>query len=400
MSATAGDSVTTGTTGATGVEYVSSWKDDEVRALGALADKFIAAELTAKRDTWESQHYVDPEVWRRAGEIGLLCCSIPAEYGGGGGTFAHDLAVFESQARAGDHAWGNGVHSGIVAHYILAYGTEDQRQRWLPGLASGEQVAAVAMTEPGAGSDLKNISTRAVRDGDEYVIDGAKTFITNGHTADLIVVVAKTDPSAGAKGISLLVVEARDCPGFVRGRILDKIGQHGADTSELYFDGVRVPVANLLGGAEGRGFGQLMTQLAQERLIIAVGAVAGMEAAVEHTVAYVKHREAFGQRLFDFQNTKFTLAECATTAHVGRVFVDSCIQRHLDGGLDATTAAMAKWWLTEQQVTVIDRCLQLYGGYGYMREYPIARMYADARVQKIYGGANEIMKDLVARSLR
>jgi acyl-CoA dehydrogenase len=381
-------------------DYVSPWKDDEVRALGAVADKFVAAELIGKRDQWEAQRFVDRGVWRRAGELGLLCCSVPQEYGGGGGTFAHDLIVMESQAQAGDTAWGNGVHSGIVAHYILAYGAEEQRLRWLPRLASGELVAAVAMTEPGAGSDLKNIATKAVADGGDYVIDGAKTFISNGHTADLIVVVAKTDPAAGAKGISLLVVETQDCPGFVRGRILDKVGQHGADTSELFFAGVRVPAANLLGGTEGRGFAQLMTQLAQERLIIAVSAVAGMEAAVEHTVQYVRQRHAFGQPLFDFQNTRFTLAECATTAHVGRVFVDSCVQRHLDGGLDTTTAAMAKWWLTEQQVTVIDRCLQLYGGYGYMREYPIARMYADARVQKIYGGANEIMKDLVARSLR
>ena len=380
--------------------YVSAWKDDEVLALGEVADKFVAAELTGKRDRWEAQRYVDRDVWRRAGEIGLLCCSIPEEYGGGGGTFAHDLIVFESQARAGDTAWGNGVHSGIVAHYILAYGTEEQRRRWLPRLASGELIAAVAMTEPGAGSDLKNIRTRAARDGSDYVIDGVKTFISNGHTADLIVVVTKTDAEAGAKGISLLVVEAEDCPGFVRGRILDKVGQHGADTSELFFEGVRVPAGNLLGGAEGQGFAQLMTQLAQERLVIAASAVAGLEAAVAVTLDYVKQRQAFGQSLFDFQNTKFTLAECATTAHVGRVFLDSCIQRHLDGGLDATTAAMAKWWLTEQQVTVVDRCLQLHGGYGYMREFLIARMYEDARVQKIYGGSNEIMKDLVARSLR
>jgi acyl-CoA dehydrogenase len=380
--------------------YVSAWKDDEVLALGEVADKFVAAELTGKRDRWEAQRYVDRDVWRRAGEIGLLCCSVPEEYGGGGGTFAHDLIVFESQARAGDTTWGNGVHSGIVAHYILAYGTEEQRRRWLPRLASGEMIAAVAMTEPGAGSDLKNIRTRAVRDGAEYVIDGVKTFISNGHTADLIVVVAKTDAAAGAKGISLLVVETANSPGFVRGRILDKVGQHGADTSELFFEGVRVPAGNLLGGAEGQGFAQLMTQLAQERLVIAVSAVAGLEAAVAVTLDYVKQRQAFGQALFDFQNTKFTLAECATTAHVARVFLDSCIERHLAGGLDATTAAMAKWWLTEQQVTVIDRCVQLHGGYGYMREYLIARMYADARVQKIYGGSNEIMKDLVARSLR
>jgi acyl-CoA dehydrogenase len=380
--------------------YVSAWKDDEVLALGEVADKFVAAELTGKRDRWEAQRYVDRDVWRRAGEIGLLCCSVPEEYGGGGGTFAHDLIVFESQARAGDTTWGNGVHSGIVAHYILAYGTEEQRRRWLPRLASGEMIAAVAMTEPGAGSDLKNIRTRAVRDGAEYVIDGVKTFISNGHTADLIVVVAKTDAAAGAKGISLLVVETDNSPGFVRGRILDKVGQRGADTSELFFEGVRVPAGNLLGGAEGQGFAQLMTQLAQERLVIAVSAVAGLEAAVAVTLDYVKQRQAFGQALFDFQNTKFTLAECATTAHVARVFLDSCIERHLAGGLDATTAAMAKWWLTEQQVTVVDRCVQLHGGYGYMREYLIARMYADARVQKIYGGSNEIMKDLVARSLR
>jgi acyl-CoA dehydrogenase len=380
--------------------YVSAWKDDEVLALGEVADKFVAAELTGKRDRWEAQRYVDRDVWRRAGEIGLLCCSVPEEYGGGGGTFAHDLIVFESQARAGDTTWGNGVHSGIVAHYILAYGTEEQRRRWLPRLASGEMIAAVAMTEPGAGSDLKNIRTRAVRDGAEYAIDGVKTFISNGHTADLIVVVAKTDAAAGAKGISLLVVETDNSPGFVRGRILDKVGQHGADTSELFFEGVRVPAGNLLGGAEGQGFAQLMTQLAQERLVIAVSAVAGLEAAVAVTLDYVKQRQAFGQALFDFQNTKFTLAECATTAHVARVFLDSCIERHLAGGLDATTAAMAKWWLTEQQVTVVDRCVQLHGGYGYMREYLIARMYADARVQKIYGGSNEIMKDLVARSLR
>jgi acyl-CoA dehydrogenase len=380
--------------------YVSAWKDDEVLALGEVADKFVAAELTGKRDRWEAQRYVDRDVWRRAGEIGLLCCSVPEEYGGGGGTFAHDLIVFESQARAGDTTWGNGVHSGIVAHYILAYGTEEQRRRWLPRLASGEMIAAVAMTEPGAGSDLKNIRARAVRDGAEYVIDGVKTFISNGHTADLIVVVAKTDAAAGAKGISLLVVETDNSPGFVRGRILDKVGQHGADTSELFFEGVRVPAGNLLGGAEGQGFAQLMTQLAQERLVIAVSAVAGLEAAVAVTLDYVKQRQAFGQALFDFQNTRFTLAECATTAHVARVFLDSCIERHLAGGLDATTAAMAKWWLTEQQVTVVDRCVQLHGGYGYMREYLIARMYADARVQKIYGGSNEIMKDLVARSLR
>jgi len=379
--------------------YTSSWRDSDTTALGELADKFFARELTPHRDKFEQQHYVDRDVWTKAGELGLLCCAIPEEYGGGGGTFAHDLAVVEAQARALDTGFGNTVHSGIVAHYILAYGTEEQRRRWLPGMATGQTITAVAMTEPGAGSDLKNIKTTALRDGDHYVINGAKTFISNGSQADLIVVVAKTDPAAGAKGVSLIVVETADCPGFTRGRILDKVGQHGADTSELSFEDVRVPVANVLGGEEGRGFGQLMTQLAQERLLIGVTAVATMEAAVAETVSYTKSRSAFGQTIFDFQNTKFVLAECDTVAHAARVFIDSCIERHMSGNLDTTTAAMAKWWLTEQQCQVIDRCVQLFGGYGYMREYPIARMYADARVQKIYGGSNEIMKDLIARSL-
>ncbi|MFD1811530.1 acyl-CoA dehydrogenase family protein [Rhodococcus gannanensis] len=381
------------------ITYTSSWRDTDTTALGELADKFFARELTPHREKFEQQHYVDRNVWTKAGELGLLCCSIPEEYGGGGGTFAHDLAVVEAQARALDTGFGNTVHSGIVAHYLLAYGTEDQRRRWLPRMATGETIAAVAMTEPGAGSDLKNIKTTALRDGDHYVINGAKTFISNGSQADLIVVVAKTDPTAGAKGVSLLVVETAEAPGFTRGRILDKVGQHGADTSELSFQDVRVPTANLLGGDEGRGFGQLMTQLAQERLLIGVTAVATMEAAVTETVAYTKSRSAFGQSIFDFQNTKFVLAECETVTHAARVFIDSCIERHLSGELDPTTAAMAKWWLTEQQCQVIDQCVQLFGGYGYMREYPIARMYADARVQKIYGGSNEVMKDLIARSL-
>jgi acyl-CoA dehydrogenase len=379
--------------------YTSAWRDDEVVALGELADKFLAKSVVPQRDRWDAQRHVDREVWLEAGRLGLLCCSIPEEYGGGGGGFAHDLAVLEAQARALDTAWGNGVHSGIVAHYLLAYGTEEQRRRWLPKMATGEMIAAIAMTEPGAGSDLKNIKTSALRDGDEYVINGAKTFISNGSMADLIVVVAKTDPKAGAKGISLIVVETTGLPGFTRGRILDKVGQRGADTSELFFENVRVPVENILGGTEGKGFGQLMSQLAQERLTIGVHAVVAMEVAVAETIAYTKSRNAFDKTIFDFQNTQFALAECQTQAHVARVFLDSCIERHLRGELHATTAAMAKWWLTEQQCQVIDRCVQLFGGYGYMREYPIARMYEDARVQKIYGGANEIMKHIIARSL-
>jgi acyl-CoA dehydrogenase len=379
--------------------YRSAWKDDEVQALGEVAGKFIGAEVMAHRETWERQHQVDRGVWRKAANLGLLCCSIPQEYGGGGGTIAHELAICEAQGAAGDWNWGNGVHSGIVAHYLLAYGTEEQKQTWLPAMASGDVVGAIAMTEPGTGSDLQAVRTRAVADADALIIDGAKTFITNGQTADLVVVVAKSDPAAGSKGISLVLVDTRDAAGFTRGKTLDKVGQHGADTSELFFEGVRVPITNVLGGVPGRGFGQLMTQLAQERLFIGAMAVASMETALRDTVAYTKQRQAFGQSIFDFQNSKFVLAEVATTAHIARVFLDSCIERHLAGRLDATTAAMAKWWLTEQQTQVIDRCLQLYGGYGYIREYSIARMYQDARVQKIYGGANEIMKDLIARAL-
>ncbi len=379
--------------------YVSSWKDEEVLALGELADKFVANELVANRLKFEEQHYVDREVWLKAGELGLLCCSIPEEYGGGGGTFAHDLAVIEASGRVGDTAWGNGVHSGIVAHYLLAYGTEEQKHRWLPKMASGEYVAAVAMTEPGTGSDLKAVRTRAVREGDEYVIDGAKTFITNGNQADLVVVVCKTDPAAGARGISLIVVEAEKCPGFKRGRILEKVGQPGADTSELSFEEARVPVENLLGGVEGKGFGQLMTQLAQERLILGVSSVATIERALKITVDYAKSRDMFGHTLWDFQNTKFVCAEVATTAVVARNFIDNSISRHLRGELDIETAAMIKWWMSEQYVTTVDRCVQLFGGYGYMREYEIARMYQDARISKIFAGTNETMKDLISRSL-
>ncbi|MFC8128265.1 acyl-CoA dehydrogenase family protein [Streptomyces sp. NPDC057302] len=356
----------------------------ELDLLRETTRKFLAAQVTPDAD-----QLVDREVWRKAGELGLLCCSIPEEYGGGGADFDADLAVFEEQARAGDTGWGNFVHSGIVAHYLLAYGTEEQKQRWLPGLASGELVGAIAMTEPGAGSDLRGIRTKAVRDGDDFVLSGSKTFITNGGSADLVIVAART-----GEGLSLIVVTE----GIRRGRVLDKLGMHAADTSELFFDDVRVPTANLL-GAEGRGLSQLMRQLAQERLIIGVMAVTVAERAVAETVAHVKERRAFGEPLIKLQNTRFELAECATLARVGRVFADSCVERHLRGELDAATASMAKWYLTDVQCQVIDRCLQLFGGYGYMREYPIARMYADARAQKIYGGANEVMKELIARSL-
>lgn len=380
-------------------KYVPTWHDDEVRALSELASGFFEREVVAHNEKWDAQHRIDREVWFKAGQLGLLCCSVPEEYGGGGGTFAHDLAVFEAQGYAGDLAFGVSVHSGIVAHYILAYGTEQQKKTWLPDMATGEVLGAIGMTEPGAGSDLKAIKTTAIRDGDEYVVNGSKTFITNGSSADVIVMAVKTDPKAGAKGVSMLIVDLREQPGFAVGRVLDKVGQHGADTSELSFTDVRVPASNLLGEEEGKGFGQLMTQLVQERLIIGAQASGAMRRAVEETVKYTKSREAFGHSLFEFQNTAFELAECQTIARTCEVFLDHCIRSHLRGELDAAEAAMVKYWLTDKQCEVVDRCVQLHGGYGYMREYMIARMYEDARVQRIYAGANEVMKGIIAKAL-
>ncbi|MEV0712192.1 acyl-CoA dehydrogenase family protein [Nocardia aurea] len=376
----------------------SPWMNDDLDALRDLARAFFDKEVAPNVDRYIQQHHVDRELWNKAGELGLLCLSIPEEYGGGGGTFAHEAVLIEEQARVVDTAWGQSLHNGIVAHYLLHYGTEEQKQAWLPKMASGEVVGAIAMTEPGTGSDLQNVKAKAIRDGDEYVVNGSKTFITNGAQADLIIVVVKTDTSQGAAGISLVLVEA-DRPGFRRGRVLDKIGQKGQDTSELFFEDVRIPVTNLLGTAEGQGFVQLMQQLPQERLIIAVGSVAGMEAALEHTVRYTKEREAFGRSVFNFQNTKFKLAEVATEARVARVFADDCIVKHIAGELDIPTVAMAKWWTTDRALSVASECLQLHGGYGYMTEYPISRMWVDSRVQMIYAGTNEIMKEIIARTL-
>ncbi|PQM46248.1 Acyl-CoA dehydrogenase [Mycobacterium talmoniae] len=372
--------------------------DDDLAALRDLARAFIDKELAPNIDKFIEQHHVDRDLWTKAGELGLLCLSIPEEYGGGGGTFAHEAVLIEEQARCGDTSWGVTLHNGIVAHYLLAYGSEEQKRQWLPKMASGEVVGAIAMTEPGTGSDLQNVKTKAIREGDEYVVNGSKTFITNGQQADLIIVVAKTDASAGAGGISLVLVEA-DRPGFRRGRVLEKVGQKGQDTSELFFEDVRIPVSNLLGDSEGQGFIQLMQQLPQERLIIALASVAGMEVALEHTLRYTKERQAFGKPIFAFQNTKFKLAEIATEAKIGRVFIDDCIARHIRGELDIPTVAMAKWWTTERAMVAADECLQLFGGYGYMVEYPIARMWTDQRVQKIYAGTNEIMKEIIARTL-
>ncbi|AFA72945.1 putative acyl-CoA dehydrogenase [Gordonia polyisoprenivorans VH2] len=376
----------------------SSWENDDLTALRDLARSFCEKEVKPNIDKFIDQHHVDRDLWNKAGELGLLCMSIPEEYGGGGGTFAHEAVLIEEQARIADSSWGVSLHNGIVAHYLLQYGSEEQKTTWLPKMASGEVVGAIAMTEPGTGSDLQNVKTKAIAQGDEYVIDGSKTFITNGAQADLIIVVAKTDASEGAKGISLILVEA-DREGFRRGRVLDKVGQRGQDTSELFYDGVRVPTSNLLGSEEGQGFIQLMQQLPQERLIIAVASVAGMETALQHTLAYTKDRTAFGRPIFGFQNTKFKLAEVATESRIARVFVDDCITKHIDGKLDIPTVAMAKWWTSDRAMVVADECLQLFGGYGYMNEYPIARMWADQRVQKIYAGTNEIMKEIIARTL-
>ncbi|MFT4044396.1 MAG: acyl-CoA dehydrogenase family protein [Gordonia sp. (in: high G+C Gram-positive bacteria)] len=376
----------------------SSWETDELAALRDLSRSFFEKEVGPNIEKFISQHHVDRDLWNKAGELGLLCMSIPEVYGGGGGTFAHEAVLIEEQARIADSSWGVSLHNGIVAHYLLNYGSEEQKQTWLPKMASGEVVGAIAMTEPGTGSDLQSVKTKAIREGDEYVIDGSKTFITNGGQADLIIVVAKTDVSEGAKGISLILVEAAR-EGFRRGKVLDKIGQRGQDTSELFFDGVRVPTSNLLGTQEGQGFIQLMQQLPQERLIIAVAAVAGMESAVAQTIAYTKDRTAFGRPIFAFQNTKFKLAEVTTETRIARVFVDDCLAKHIKGELDIPTVAMAKWWTSDRAMAVADECLQLFGGYGYMNEYPIARMWADNRVQKIYGGTNEIMKEIIARTL-
>ncbi len=380
----------------------ADWVDGELRLLHEAAMKFTQQELEPHREAWEAQGMCDREAWRTTGAAGLLCASIPEQYGGAGGDYTHEAIIYDAMIRGGAAAsvgGGNTVHSQIVAHYILNYGSEEQKQAWLPKMASGELVGAIAMTEPGAGSDLQGIKTTAVKEGDNYRLNGAKTFISNGQHAELIIVVCKTDPSAGARGTSLVVVETEGLEGFARGRNLDKVGLKDADTSELFFSDVLVPTTNLLGENEGEGFFQLMNQLPQERLSIACAGATIAEMAVEATVEYTKERGAFGKSVFDFQNTRFKLAECKTEATISRSFVNQCIAKHIRGELSAEEASMAKWWCTQKQCDIVDECLQLHGGYGYMWEYPIARMYADSRVQKIYGGTNEIMKELISRSL-
>lgn len=376
----------------------SPWMDADLEMYRETVRRFVAEEVAPNQERWARQQHVDRRVWDRAGELGLLLADIPEAYGGGGGSFAHVAVLMEELAYAGDYAFGVSVHQ-ISANYILHKGTEAQKRKYLPQMAAGRMIGAIAMTEPGAGSDLQGVRTRAQRRGDHYAIDGSKTFISNGATADLVVVVARTDPEAGSKGVSLLLLETRGAEGFKVGRILDKLGQKGADTSELFFDDVRVPADNLLGGVEGQGFYQLMNELPYERTLCAVSAIASTEAALRMTLDYTRERRAFGKTLFELQNTRFKLAEVKTQATVGRSFVDACVMRLIAGTMDADTAAMAKLWTTETLGKAVDECLQLFGGYGYMMEYPIARLYADARVQRIYGGASEIMKEIVARSL-
>ena len=379
-------------------DYRSPWMDEELELFRDAARRFVESEILPHDARFREQHHVDRELWNKAGEVGLLCTDIPDRYGGVGGDVRHEAIVVEELGRRGITSLGHSVHS-IVAHYLLNYGTEEQKQRWLPRMASGELVGAIAMTEAGAGSDLQAVKTRAHLDDGHYVIKGSKTFISNGYHAGLVAVVAKTDPGQRAKGISIIMVETRDQPGYRVGRVLDKIGQNGWDTAELFFDDVRVPADCLLGGVEGQGFAQLMDDLPYERTLLAIGGVAAMEYALELTVDYARHRKAFGKALLEMQNTRFKLAEVRTWVHVARVFIDDCILKLKDGQLDTVDASMAKWWLTDLQSKVADECLQLFGGYGYMKEYPISQLYVDARVQRIYGGANEVLKEIIARSL-
>ena len=367
--------------------------------------RFMDKEIAPFHSEWEEQGYVDREVWRKAGANGFLCMTMPEAFGGSGADKLYSVVQMEELSRGGWSGIGFGLHSEIVAPYILHYGSEEQKRNYLPRLASGKMIGAIAMSEPAAGSDLQGVKSTAIRQsdskgdaqGEHYLLNGSKTFITNGWHADLVIVVAKTDPAAGAKGTSLLLVE-RGMPGFETGKRLKKIGLKAQDTSELFFNDVRVPLQNLL-GPENRGFVSLMEQLPWERMQIAIGAVAKSQAAIDWTIAYVKERKVFGQAVANYQNTRFKLAELQTEVQVAQVFVDKCLALLLENKLDTATASMAKYWVSDLENKVIDQCLQLFGGYGYMWEFPIARAFVDARVQRIYGGTNEIMKEVISRAM-
>jgi acyl-CoA dehydrogenase len=375
-------------------------QDEEISIFRDAVGKFYEQHAPAKRvEKWREDGMVEAAFWREAGAAGLLGMTVPEEYGGHGGDFRHDLVVLDQQAEKGVDGFAASLHNVIILPYIVRHGTEEQKKKWLPKLVTGELISAIAMTEPGAGSDLQAITTTASKDGNGYRLNGAKTFISSGQLANLIIVVAKTDPKEGAKGISLMVLETEGAEGFRRGKKLDKIGQDAADTSELFFDDVYLPSDSVLGGVEGRGFYQLMGELPQERLVIAIGAMTTIEKALDTTVEYVKQRKAFGKTIWDFQNTQFVLADLKARATAAKVFVNDCTAKVLKGELDVTTASIAKYWLTELQGEVVDKCLQFHGGWGYINEYAIAKMYRDSRITRIFGGSNEIMKMLIARSM-
>ncbi|CAH0351633.1 acyl-CoA dehydrogenase family protein [Aquabacterium sp. CECT 9606] len=379
--------------------FPATWMTDEHKMVFESAKRFMTEQWGPKDEAWRHAGVMDHQAWRDAGANGFLCASTPEQYGGGGGDFGHEAALVLAQGEACIGGFGGSLHSGIVAPYIFHYGTEEQKKRWLPRLATGELISAIAMTEPGTGSDLQGVRTLALKEGDTYKINGSKTFITNGQLANLVIVVAKTDKDKGAQGISLFVVETDEAPGFRRGRNLDKIGMDAQDTSELFFDDVIVPASNLIGGVEGMGFFQLMEQLPQERMLVALAGIAAMELAMKVTLEYTKERKAFGKPIFQFQNTRFKLAECQALLLASRALVDAAMVEHLQGKLGVDRAALIKYWITDNQCKLVDECLQLFGGYGYMKEYPIARLWADSRVQRIYGGTNEIMKELASRFL-
>jgi acyl-CoA dehydrogenase len=379
--------------------YRATWETDQHRELRRHAAEFLRKEATPNQERWAKNHQVDREFWNKLGDAGLLGLDLPEEYGGAGGDFGMSAVVAEEFALAHDSASGWSVHSPIVAHYINTYASAEQKARWMPKIISGETVLAIAMTEPGTGSDLQAVRTTAIRDGDDYVINGSKTFISNGSLCDMVVIVAKTDPTQGAAGVSLIVAEVNDLPGFERGRVLEKVGQHGQDTRELFFTDMRVPVANLLGEQEGLGFYQLMEQLARERLAIASICAGMAEAAVLEAIKYTKEREAFGKPLIKFQHNRFQLAELKAEVLSIKTMVDYCVQAYIDGQNDPAIASMGKLVAADRAVAVVDRCVQFFGGYGYMLEYPIGRAYAAARVNKIYGGTSEIMKEIIGRTL-